>query len=81
MSESDTVLKSFIERYLRLQDEEGSVKSDIKELMIEIKSSGLTPSNVKAGVRMARSKADNLEKYEASEFEKNIAMKICEEIV
>lgn len=64
-SNAKEILKQYIERIERLEEEKMNISNDIKELFLEAKAKGFVPGVMKQVIKVRKMDADKLNEQEA----------------
>ena len=64
-SNAKEILKQYIERIERLEEEKMNINNDIKDLLLEAKAKGFVPSIMKQVIKFRKMDANKLNEQEA----------------
>lgn len=64
-NETRKILKQYIERIERLEEEKNNINNDIKDLLVEAKGKGFVPNIIKQVIRARKMDAEQLNEQEA----------------
>lgn len=64
-NETRKILKQYIERIERLEEEKNNINNDIKDLLVEAKAKGFVPNIIRQVIRARKMDAEQLNEQEA----------------
>ena len=64
-NETRKILKQYIERIERLEEEKNNINNDIKDLLVEAKAKGFIPNIIRQVIRARKMDAEKLNEQEA----------------
>jgi uncharacterized protein (UPF0335 family) len=64
-NDTKQILKQYIERIERLEEEKNNISNDIKDLLIDAKAKGFVPNIIKQVIKARKMDADKLSEQEA----------------
>ena len=64
-NDTKQILKQYIERIERLEEEKNNINNDIKDLLLDAKAKGFVPNIIKQVIKVRKMDADKLSEQEA----------------
>ncbi|MSO14064.1 DUF2312 domain-containing protein [Rickettsiales endosymbiont of Trichoplax sp. H2] len=64
-NETRKILKQYIERIERLEEEKNNINNDIKDLLVEAKAKGFVPNIIKQVIKARKMDTEKLNEQEA----------------
>jgi uncharacterized protein (UPF0335 family) len=64
-NETRKILKQYIERIERLEEEKNNINNDIKDLLVEAKAKGFVPNIIRQVIRARKMDTEKLNEQEA----------------
>lgn len=64
-NDTKQILKQYIERIERLEEEKNNINNDIKDLLLDAKSKGFVPNIIKQVIKVRKMDTDKLNEQEA----------------
>jgi len=64
-NDTKQILKQYIERIERLEEEKNNINNDIKDLLLDAKAKGFVPNIIKQVIKVRKMDTDKLNEQEA----------------